>query len=258
MIRRLWRYRHLVASLVRRQFQLRYRQSLAGIGWSVLPPLASLAAATLVFDTVAGIDTPRDTPYPLFAFAALAPWTFFANGLSFGVPSVVMAQQMVSRLPFPRAALPISSVGTSLVDLAISSLTFVGFAYVTGAGLPATAAWFPLLILIEVVLVTGLVLLGSALNVFARDIRLAIPLLAQLWLFLTPVMYPLDQVPSGLRPWYLLNPMTGLVESFRRALIYGQGPDLGLLMPAMAGAVIALAVGAWYFAATEKRFADVI
>ncbi len=105
----LWRYRHLVESLVRRQYQLRYRQSLAGIMWAIIPPLASLAAATLVFDRVAQVNT-GSTPYPLFAFAGVAPWTFFANGLSFGVPSVVSAQQMVSRLRFPRAAIPVGAV----------------------------------------------------------------------------------------------------------------------------------------------------
>jgi lipopolysaccharide transport system permease protein len=253
----LWQHRDLVSSLVRRQYQLRYRQSLAGFMWALIPPLASLFAATLVFDKVAGIDT-GSTPYPLFAFAALAPWTFFANGLSFGVPSVVSAQQMVSRLRFPRAAIPIGAVGTSLIDLVVASTLFVVFAYATGAGLPITALWFPVFALIEIVLVTGLVLFGSALNIFARDIRLAIPLIVQLWLFVTPVFYPLADVPSNLRPLYLLNPMTGLVESFRRALIYGLGPDPGLLVPATAGAIVSLVIGAWYFSATEQRFADVI
>ena len=253
----LWRYRHLVESLVRRQYQLRYRQSLAGLMWAIIPPLASLAAATLVFDRVAQVNT-GSTPYPLFAFAALAPWTFFANGLSFGVPSVVSAQQMVSRLRFPRAAIPVGAVGTSLIDLFVSSALFVAFAYLTGAGLPITALWFPVFALIEIVLVTGLVLFGSALNIFARDIRLAIPLVVQLWLFVTPVFYPLSAVPANLRPLYLLNPMTGLVESFRRALIYGLGPDPSLLLPSTVGAVVALVIGAWYFAATENRFADVI
>lgn len=254
---RAFSYRHLVLSLVRRQYNLRYRQSLAGIAWAIVPPLASLGAATLVFNKVIGVDTGR-TSYPLFVFAALVPWTFFANALTFGIPSVSVAQQMVTRLAFPRVALPLSAVGTTLLDLGISLSAFVAFAYVTGAGLPMTALWFPLFLVIEIMLAVGLVLFGSALNIFARDVRLGIPLLVQLWLFLTPVLYPLAEVPARLRSWYLANPMTGLTESFRKALVYGEGPDLTLLLPAVIGAAVALVVGSWYFAATERRFADVI
>jgi lipopolysaccharide transport system permease protein len=253
----LWSYRHLLFSLANRQFQIRYRQSLIGFVWAIVPPLATVFTATLVFDRVARVDT-GDIPYPLFAFSALAPWTFFANGLIFGVPSIVISQQMVSRIPFPRAALPVSAVGTLLVDLAISSGTFVVFAYVTGAGLPITAIWYPALVTIEIVLVVGLVLLASALDVFIRDIRLAVPFLVQLWLFLTPVMYPLSSVPADLRPLYLLNPMTGLVVSFRNVLVEGKPPAGDLLITSVIGALVALVVGSWYFLSTERRFADVI
>jgi len=253
----LWSYRHLILSLANRQFQIRYRQSLIGLLWAIVPPLATVFTATLVFDKVARINT-GDIPYPLFAFSALAPWTFFANGLSFGVPSVVVSQQMVSRIPFPKVALPVSAVGTLLVDLAISSATFIVFAYVTGAGLPITAIWYPVLVTVEIVLVVGLVLLGSALDVFVRDIRLAVPFLVQLWLLLTPVMYPLSSVPADLRPLYLLNPMTGLVVSFRNVLVAGRPPAGDLLITSVIGALVALVVGTWYFLSTERRFADVI
>jgi lipopolysaccharide transport system permease protein len=257
VIRQLWSHRDLLSSLTRRQFQLRYRQSLVGFAWAIVPSVVTLVAATLVFHEVAGVDTGR-TPYTVFVFSALAPWTLFASGLSFGVPSVVAAQQMVARLAFPRAVLPFSMIGTALVDLGISSVLFVVFIYATGRALPVTALWYPVLLLIEIVLVAGIVLLGSALNVFARDIKLAVPLFVQLWLFLTPVMYPLDSVPDGLRSWYLLNPMTGLMESFRRILVFGQAPDVTLLMPSLIGAAVALTVGLWYFAVTQNRFADTI
>jgi ABC-type polysaccharide/polyol phosphate export permease len=257
MIRRLWSHRDLVVSLIRRQFQLRYRQSVAGVAWAILPPLVTVGAASVVFDLVARVDT-GSIPYPLFAFAALTPWTFFASSLTFGVPSVVQSHQMVTRLAFPRAALPISMVGLALVDLAIASVTFVVFVYVTGNSIPLTALWFPVLLLVEMMLVVGVVLLGSALNVFARDVKLAIPLLSQLWLFLTPVLYPLSEVPAGLRPWYQLNPMTGVVESFRSILVYGHAPDWIVLLPSLAGATLLLLMGWWYFSAVEHRFADVI
>jgi lipopolysaccharide transport system permease protein len=194
----------------------------------------------------------------LFVLAGLAPWSFFAGALSAGIPSVAMQQTMVTRLAFPRAAIPLSIIGIGLIDLGITMTMFVGFAVISGAGLPLTALLAPFLLAIEVVLAAGVVLFGSALNVFARDIRLAIPLIVQLWLYLTPVMYPLDTVSENLRPLFLLNPMTGLIESFRAVLIEGVVPDMTVLLPSVIGAVVAAVVGTWYFSSTEPRFADVI
>jgi lipopolysaccharide transport system permease protein len=257
MLGTVWRRRQLVMTLIRRQYQLRYRQSFAGFAWALIPPLAALGVATVVFHRVAGVDTGQ-TPYILFTMAALVPWSFFASSLTFGVPSIVGASAMVTRLAFPRAVLPLSMIGMAFLDLAISVALFLVVAFVVGSGLPLTALWFPVLLAIEIVFVVGMVLLGSALNVFARDVRLAVPLLVQFWLFITPVMYPLSSVPEGLRPLYLVNPMTGLVESFRQVLTLGSAPDPSLLAPAMIGAVAALLLGVWYFAGTERRFADVI
>lgn len=259
MIRRLWRHRQLMLSLVRRQYQLRYRQSLVGFAWAILPPLASLGVATIVFNGVIGVQSPvKGVPYPLFTLAALTPWTFFAQSLSAGIPSIVTSMPMVTRLPFPRAVLPLSMIGTSMIDLSISACGFVMFAIIIGNGVPATAVWFPAILLVELVLIAGVVLLGSAINVFVRDIKLAVPLVTQLWLFLTPVMYSLESVPRGLRPLYLANPMTGLVEVFREVLAYGRPPTFSLLLPAAIGAFLLLAGGLWYFSATESRFADAI
>jgi lipopolysaccharide transport system permease protein len=259
MISRLWTYRELVLSLIRRQYQLRYRQSLVGFSWAILPPLASLLVATVVFHGVIGVQSGKaGVPYTLFTLAALTPWTFFSQSVTAGVPSIVGSIQMVTRLPFPRAVIPISMIGTSMIDLGISLVGFVLFAVITGAGLPITALWLPVLLAIELVLVVGVVLLGSAVNVFARDVRIAIPLVTQLWLFLTPVMYPLESVSDGMRSLYLLNPMTGLVEAFRQILAYGEPPSLGLLIPAIVGAIVILALGTWYFSTTEERFADVV
>lgn len=246
-----------MVALTRRTYQVRYRQSMAGFVWAIIPPLITVGAATLVFDIVIEVDTGA-TPYPIFAFAALTPWAFLASSMTSGVPIIVQAQQVVSRFAFPRASLPLSMVGLSLIDFAVAGTTFVAFAYLSGQGIPITALWFPVVLLVEITLVTGVVLLTSALNVFTRDVRLATTLLLQLWLFLTPVMYPLSEVPEGLRPWYLANPMTGVVESFRGILVYGRPPDVVQLLPAIVGSVLLLGVGVWYFGATERRFADVI
>lgn len=257
MIARLWSGRYLVATLTRRFFQIHYRQSFAGVFWAILPPLGILGVGSLVFNGVAGVGGDRGS-YALVTMAALVPWHFFSTSLSSGVPIVYSSSAMVSRLAFPRAVLPLSAVTTSSVTLGISTVMFVFLAYTVGDGLPATAAWFPILLMIEILFIVGVVLLGSAVDVFARDVRLAVPLAVQLWLLITPVMYPLNSVPANMRTWYLANPMTGLVESFRRTLVYGQHPDWGLLLPTTIGAALLLIVGFWYFAATEPRFADVI
>lgn len=258
MFRRLWSRRDLLCSLVRKQYQVRYRQSFGGILWKIITPLATLGLGTIVFKRLAGLDT-GETPYAVVTLAALTPWSFFASSLTSGVMSVAQSQSMVQRLAFPRAVLPLSLVGVSLLDLAYSGLIFLIFAFTVGEGLPATAMWFPVLLLIEVVLVSGAVLLTSALNVFIRDVKVILPFMVQFLLFLTPVMYPLSSVPETLRPWYLANPMTGLVESFRGILVSpGHPPDLGLLLPAIVGAIAIFTIGWWYFAATEIRFADVI
>lgn len=257
LVRRLWGHRDLLVSLARRNYQLRYRQSIAGIFWAIVPPVVSVGIATLVFGKVVKVDT-GPVPYPLFAFAALAPWTFFTNSLTYATTSVVQSQGTISRLSFPRAVLPLSMCATVLVDLVIACATFTVYAYISGAGLPITALWFPLLLLIEVVLTVGLVLMVSALNVFVRDVRLAVPFLVQALLFVTPVMYPLSSVPPSLLPWFRANPLTGLVESFRDVLIVGRVPDIRVLLPAVIGAVVAILMGCWYFSATERRFADVV
>lgn len=257
MITETWRRRALVLSFVRRQYQLRYRQSLAGFSWAIIPPLASLFVATVVFDKVIGVDT-GDVPYPLFALAGLVPWSFFGSMLSTGVPSVAGQQMMITRLAFPRATIPIAAVGGAIIDLGLTFALLFAYTIITGYGIGITALWIPVLLTIELAFAIGIIFLGSALNVFARDIRLAVPLAVQFWLFLTPVMYPLETVPPNLRAWYLANPMTGLIESFRTVLIDKSGPDLELLVPSLIGAVAALVVGGWYFAAIEHRFADVV
>jgi ABC-type polysaccharide/polyol phosphate export permease len=239
------------------QFRLRYRQSFAGITWALLPTLATLGVGILVFHRMVGIGG-SGASYAVSTLAALIPWTFFNNSLSVGIPSISGAGPIITRVPFPRATYPLSLTGLSLLDLGVASLLFAGFALVSGAGLPVTATWLPALVAIEIVLVSGITLLMSALNIFARDIRLAVPLVLQLWLFVTPVMYPLSSVPPGLRSWYLLNPLTGLIESFRRTLAYGQAPSFSLLWPAAVGSVTLFVAGSWYFTRMEGRFADVV
>jgi lipopolysaccharide transport system permease protein len=231
---------------------------MVGLAWAILPPIATLATAMLVFGNIAGVDTGKNS-YSLITMAALVPWTFFASSLTSGIPSIVSNSTTLTRIPFPRAALPLGTIGISMIDISISMVIFTLMAYTIGDGLPLTALWLPALFALELILVVGVVLLGSAVNVFARDVKLAVPLGTQLWMFLTPVLYPLSTVESPeIRTFMLANPMTGLVESFRDILIHGTAPDVGLLMPTMIGAAGLLLLGSWYFSAVETRFADVV
>lgn len=257
MLSRTWSHRDLLVQLVKTQYKLRYRQSFAGFSWAVIGPLATIGAGTLVFHRVAHVGSGR-VPYELFVMAGLVPWTFFANSVGQAVTAVSGAQQIVTRLPFPRATLPISLVGLAFLDLAVSAGLFGLLAAVTGTPVGLTALWALPFLALQIAFTIGMALLVSSLNMFARDLRQAVPLGIQLWLFVTPVMYPLSAVPRSLRPWFLVNPMTGFVETIRRALVYGQAPSLSLVLPTVIGTVAALALGWWYFAATESRFADVI
>ena len=256
MLRDVWDRRRLVAALVGRQFQLRYRQSMVGFVWSFLPTVTTLAAATLVFHKFAKIDT-GGIPYPLFAMAALVPWSFLSSSIGGGVSSIA-GSGMVAKLTFPRAVLPLTTMGLACIDMAMSFVIFVVFLAIGGRFLPISAVWFLPLFAIELVLVFGVVLLGAAMNTFARDISLAMGPIMQLWLFLTPVLYPLRSVPARLQGLYLLNPMSGLIIAFRQVLAQGRAPDPTVLLPAVIGAAVLLVTGGWYFATMERRFADVI
>ena len=261
MFLRLWSHRSLVWALVRRQYQVRYRQSMVGVTWAIVPPLASLATGLLVFQGFADVDTGEDK-YSVVTMAALVPWTFFATSLANGIPSIISSSTTLTRIPFPRASLPLGNIGISMIDFAISLVIFVIIVYTVGDGLPLTALWFPALFAVELILVLGVVLVASAMNVFARDIKLGVPLGIQLWLLLTPVLYPLsaveDKLGEGMKAFVRANPMTGVVESFRDVLVDGTAPDLAILWPTMAGAAALLVVGSWYFSAVEPRFADVV
>ena len=200
-----WRHWMLITTMARRQFQLRYRQSLVGVTWAILPTLGTLLASTLVFHKVAGVNS-GTMPYALVTLSALVPWSFFAASISTGVPSISNAQPLVTRLAFPKAVIPLSNVGTSLIDMGTTLLIFVAWVIVAGIGLPLTALWVPVLVVLELGLIVGVLLLCSALNVFARDMKLLVPLLTSLWLLVTPVMYPLSAVPADLQGPLLAQP----------------------------------------------------
>jgi len=254
-LRETWNYRELLYFFVWRDIKVRYKQTVIGVAWVVLQPLLSMGVFTLFFGRLAKL--PSDgLPYPLFYFAALAPWSYFATALSSATNVVVENQRVITRVYFPRLILPLASVLSGLVDFAIAFVVL--FLMVAGYGLrPGTQLlWLPFLLLLAVGTALAVGLWLSALNALYRDVRYVIPFVMQFWLLASPVAYPSSLVPEKWQWLYGLNPMAGVIEGFRWALT-GHGQPPGVLLLASAGAVAVLLVGgAMFFQRMEGVVAD--
>jgi len=254
---RLLRYRELVVNLAIRDLKVRYKQSLLGVLWAILQPFALMVVFTLIFSIFVKVKTPG-IPYPIFSYVALVPWTYFTNALSLGVNSLVGNANLVSKIYFPREIFPLASLLASFVDFLVAAAIFAGMLLYYHIGLTLNILWLPIIVLLQMALMGGLLLILSAANVFFRDIRLVLPFILQLGLYVTPVIYPLTVIPARYRPLFALNPMTGIIDAYRRVIAQGQGPDVRLLGVTAALSIVLLVIGYGYFKAVEMRFADVI
>jgi len=254
--RELLHYRDLFYFLIRRDVAVRYKQTLLGALWAILQPVMYMLVFSLFFGRLAGM--PSDgLPYPIFLYAGLLPWTLFASSVGQSANSVIGSANLITKVYFPRLIIPLASVGAALVDFAMASsvllILMIHYAVAPGVGL----LWLPLLVAGTAMTALGVGLLIAALNVAYRDFRHVVPFMIQLWLFLTPVIYPVGLVPPRWQWLLVLNPMTGLIGGYRAAL-------LGLPMPWTALGVslvlgtIAFIAGALYFRAAERTFADVV
>jgi lipopolysaccharide transport system permease protein len=253
----LYRYRELLFSWTARELRLRYKQSLLGGVWAVLQPLILMGLFVVVFSFFVHVPT-DDIPPPIFTYTALLPWIYFATALSFGVPSLVMNMNLVTKIYFPREILPLASIGAAFIDFGIASGVLVLLMLIYRIEFQITLLWLPVLILVQTIFTVGLTLFAAMLNAFYRDVRFMIPLIIQVWMYITPIIYPLSAVPEWLRPYYLLNPMAGLIDSYRRTIIQGLPPNgLGLAL-AFVIAVIVLVAGYSYFKRSEGILPDVI
>lgn len=252
----LWQFRELLFFLVWRDVKVRYKQTVLGAAWAILQPLLSTAIFTVVFGKLARM--PSDgAPYPLFIFTALLPWTFFANAIASSANSLVGNANLISKVYFPRLLSPISSVGVGLVDLAVASLVMAGLFARYGVAPTPNALLAPLFLLLIVINAIGVGALLSALTVSYRDFRYVIPFLVQLWMYASPVVYPVSLIPEKYRLWAALNPMAGLLDGFRRALL-GQSIRWDLAAVSTAVTIVTLLLGLLYFRRVERRFVDVI
>lgn len=253
----VWRRRELLYFLALRDVKVRYKQTAFGVSWALLQPVLMVLLFSLVFGRLAKIPS-AGLPYPVFAFAALVPWTFFANAVTAGSNSVVATPNLVTKTYFPRVLMPLASVLSGLPDVAIATVVLIvtTFAYGIVPG-PQAILIVPLLLL-ALLAATGVALVLGALNVEYRDVRYALPFLIQLWLFATPVVYPSSLAGEPWRTIIGINPMAGVVEGFRWALLGEKPAPNSLLLVSIGATVILVAVGLLYFRRVEDRFADVI
>ena len=256
-LRELWHYRELLYFLVWRDVKVRYKQTALGAAWAIIQPVFTMLVFSIFFGRLANM--PSDgVPYPVFVFAALVPWTFFANALGQGSNSLVGSGNLITKVYFPRLVVPTASVISGLVDFLIAFAVLVLLMTWYGIGLSLKILWLPVFVLHAVITALAVALWLSALNVQYRDVRYTVPFLTQFWLFATPVAYPSSLLSPGWRIAYGLNPMVGVVEGFRWALL-DTGPAPGL-MPVISGlvSVVLLVGGAFYFQRLERTFADVV
>lgn len=257
-LREIWRYRELLYFLVWRDVKVRYKQTAIGVAWVVLQPFLTMVLFSVIFGQLMGVSTGGREPYPIFAYVALLPWTLFAGALSRCGQSLVADANLITKIYFPRLILPFAAVLSTLVDFAVSFLILLGLLAFYGI-MPGTAVLaLPLLLLLAILTAAGFGLWLAALNVRYRDVGYVIPFLVQFWLFLTPVAYPSTLIPEPWRLLYFLNPMAGVVDGFRWALLGQQSvPGASLLLSALVVWLI-FAGGLFYFRRIEFEFADVV
>ena len=253
----LTEYGDLILTLSLHRIKVRYKQSLLGWAWAFLQPLALMAIYTVIFSRVAKMPS-EGIPYAIFVYAALLPWTYFSNAIMSSSGSLVSHTQLITKVYFPREILPLTYVFVGLFDFLVASLVLAGLMVYHQTALTIYALYLAPILLVETAFVVGVSLILSATQVRFRDIGFAVPLLLQLWMFASPVVYPLSEVPQRWRALYLLNPMAGIVESFRRVLLQGLPPDQNSLGLAAIVSFVLLPLAYLFFKQNDATMADII
>jgi lipopolysaccharide transport system permease protein len=256
-LRELWNYRELLYFLTWRDVIVRYKQTALGAGWAIIQPFLTMVVFSLFFGKLANM--PSDgIPYPIFSFAALVPWTFFANGLTQSSNSLVGSANLIQKVYFPRLMIPAASVLGGVVDFVLAFVVLLGMMAFYGVVPSVNVLWLPLFLLLALATSLGVGLWLSALNVRFRDVRYVVPFITQFWLFATPIAYPSSLLDEPWRTLYGINPMVGVVEGVRWALL-GTQTAPGAMIAVSAVTAVALVVGgAYYFRRMEKAFADIV
>jgi lipopolysaccharide transport system permease protein len=253
----LWEYRELLYFLIWRDIKVRYKQTVLGISWAVIQPLATMVVFSLFFGRLGKM--PSDgLPYPIFSFAALVPWTFFASGLSQASSKLVGSANLITKVYFPRLAIPIAAVLSGIVDFMLAFVILLGMMLYYKVSPSISIFWIPLLLLLALTTSLGVGLWLSTLNIQFRDVQYVVPFLTQLWLFGTPIAYPSSLLAEPWRTLYGLNPMVGVVEGFRWALLGTDTAPGPIIAISALISLVLLVSGAYYFRRMEKTFADIV
>jgi lipopolysaccharide transport system permease protein len=253
----LWEHRELLYFLTKRELQIRYNQSVLGIGWAIVQPLALTFIFALFFGKLAKIPS-EGIPFPVFALAGLTPWLFVAASVNGAANSLVSDADLLSKVYFPRMVLPLAKMGAHMIDLGVSFLALIGFTLAYGISLSATALLTPLFLVLAVMTAAAVGILSAALNVRYRDVVVVIPVAVQIWLFMTPVVYPGSLVTGPLQYLYAANPMVSAINGVRWSFLGAQAPGLGELAISVGAAALMLLTAVVYFRRSELYFADVI
>ena len=256
-LRELWQYRELLFFLVWRDIKVRYKQTALGAAWAIMQPLFTMVVFSLFFGRLAHMPS-DNIPYPLFSFAALVPWTFFANGLTQSTNSLISSSNLITKVYFPRLVIPISSVFSGVIDAALALMVMFGMMAFYGVWPTANILWLPLLLLLTLVSALGVGFWLSAINLHFRDVRYTVPFLTQFWLFATPIAYPSSLLSEPWRTLYGVNPMVGVVEGFRWALLKTDTAPGPMVIVSSLVALGLLVSGAYYFRRLERTFADFV
>ncbi|MEW5959195.1 MAG: ABC transporter permease [Chloroflexota bacterium] len=256
-LRELWEYRELLVFLAWRDISVRYKQTVLGAAWAIIQPFFTMIVFSLFFGRLGKI--PSDgLPYPIFAYTALLPWQYFATALAGSADSLIGSANLISKVYFPRLVVPVASVLPAVIDFAIAFVVLLGMMMFYGITPTWNVVWLPLFLLMALVTALGVGLWLSAMNVQYRDIRYTIPFITQFWMFASPVAYPSSMIPEQWRPLYGLNPMAGVIEGFRWALLGTEAAPGPLIIISAFVALALLVSGAFYFRRMEKTFADVV
>jgi lipopolysaccharide transport system permease protein len=253
----LWEYRELLYFLIWRDIKVRYKQTALGATWAIIQPFFTMVVFSLFFGHLARM--PSDgIPYPIFSFAALVPWSFFANGLGQSSNSLVGSANLITKVYFPRLTIPLASVLSGVVDFALAFVVLLGMMLFYRIVPTVNVLWLPLFLLLALITSLGVGLWLSALNVEYRDVRYVVPFITQFWLFVTPIAYPSSLLHEPWRTLYGLNPMVGVVEGFRWALLGTKTAPGPIIAVSSTAAAVILITGAFYFRRMEKTFADIV
>jgi lipopolysaccharide transport system permease protein len=256
-LKQLWQYRELLYFLTWRDIKVRYKQTALGAAWAIIQPFMTMVVFSVFFGKLAKMPS-DEIPYPLFAFAGLVPWTFFSNAVTQCSNSLVQNAHILKKIYFPRLIVPIASVASGIIDFLIGLAVLLLMMAYYGMMPTANIVWLPLLLVLEIATALGMGLWLSAMNVHYRDVRYAVPFLAQFWLFATPIAYPSSLLSESWRLVYGLNPMVGVVEGFRWALLGVQTAPVPVVMISAFVSLSAVTTGLFYFRRMEKTFADTV